>query len=105
VGTLLGLPSITARIYILVQWPQLVRGVSIWFLSGVQLLYLMVLFYLGEAPECLVTPLFLHTHVGVGRLQVGTLPRARFQPIMQRRRKQLGPFRDSAGLSIRVKLS
>jgi hypothetical protein len=65
---LLGFPSITAGIYILVQWPQLVRGVSIWFLSGVQLLYLMVLFYLGEAPECLVTPWFLHVRIGGMRL-------------------------------------
>jgi hypothetical protein len=104
-STLLGLPLITAGIYILVQWPQLLRGVSIWFLSGVQLLYLMVLFNLGEAPECLVTPLFLHARVGAGRLQVGTLPRVRFQPIMQRRHKQLSPFRDSVGLSIRVQLS
>jgi hypothetical protein len=55
VGTFAGLPSITARIYILVQWPQLVRCVSIWFLSGVQLVsYGPILF--GGSPVGLVTP-------------------------------------------------
>jgi hypothetical protein len=63
-GTLLGLPSITIGIYRLVQWPQLVPGVSIWFLSGVQLLYLMAQFTLGEA-VCALQPLVLHVHSAV----------------------------------------
>jgi hypothetical protein len=55
-GTFTGLPSITVKMYRLVQWPQLVRGVSIWFLSGVQLLFLMVRLYFGGSRVCLVTP-------------------------------------------------
>jgi hypothetical protein len=59
VGTFTALPSITVGIYILVQWPQLVRGVSIRFFkfAGVHTIsYLLLLYFTLGKPLCLVAP-------------------------------------------------
>jgi hypothetical protein len=54
-GYVFGSPLDIAGIYILVQWPQLVGGVAIWLLVGVELVSYGPI-YFGGSRVCLVTP-------------------------------------------------